>query len=116
MAIDMRPMAVTFAPTSNAERQRMWRENHPDRVAAYNARRRVANAPAHWARIMAQAKPAPEKLALPAPAPLALPAPPVRLALPAPSELPAIILPIQRERIRVTQPAPDREAELRRAA
>jgi hypothetical protein len=107
---------------SATERKRDSRRNNPALVEAYNAKRRAqrhaAREHAAAIKLLAQQK---AGIALPAPTtpairqPLLLPAPPVRLCLPAPSELPLFILPLKRPEPVLVE-AIRREEAQRRAA
>ena len=97
-------MLVHTPPMSNLQRQRLFRERHPERDALYKARARVRLEMLYAVQWAGAAEPLavparPETLALaaaalPAARQLALPAIPVRLALPAPVEVPAFIAPL----------------------
>jgi hypothetical protein len=107
---------------SGAQRQRDYRQRHPDRVRAYNGHRRaqrrrgnehavkvIMELKQRIASEMAAAAPAPRQ-------PLLLPAPPVRLCLPAPSEEPMFILPDRTPERVLAEAARREDVQQRRAA
>ena len=85
------------APMTPAERAAAYRKRHPDRVAAYNARRRVANRGIRAEEILRReaAVRAEAEQSLPA-----LPPAPVQLCLPAAATEPLFVFTID-ERLKV---------------
>ena len=107
---------------TGAERQREYRLRHPDRVRAYNRKRRGARRRGHEQAakvIMELRQRIAAEMAAPAPAnrqPLLLPAPPVRLCLPAPSEEPMFIFPDRTPERVLAEEAMHGQGQQRRAA